>query len=118
MTMTASQSTAQDYALPNDWQHASERLALLEACHDPATFRRAQALGVDAGWSCLEAGAGHGSVARWLAQRWGPAGASSSTPAARCSRIARAGSTAPPRSSVGAGGRPGGTGAGPTPRDE
>jgi SAM-dependent methyltransferase len=74
MTTTASRSTAQDYALPNDWQRARERLALLEACHDPATFRRAQALGVDTGWSCLEAGAGHGSVARWLAQRVGPGG--------------------------------------------
>jgi hypothetical protein len=50
MTTTASQ----DYALPNDWQLAAERLTLLETCHDPATFRRAQALSV--GWSCLEAG--------------------------------------------------------------
>jgi SAM-dependent methyltransferase len=74
MKMTASRSTAHEYALPNDWQRASERLALLEACHDPATFRRAQALGVAAGWSCLEAGAGGGSVARWLAQRVGPSG--------------------------------------------
>jgi SAM-dependent methyltransferase len=74
MTRTASGSTTQDYALPNDWQLARERLALLEACHDPATFHRAQALGVGAGWSCLEAGAGHGSVARWLARRVGPSG--------------------------------------------
>jgi SAM-dependent methyltransferase len=74
MTTRAFSSIAQDYALPNDWQLARERLALLEACHDPATFRRARALGVDAGWSCLEAGAGHGSVARWLAQQVGPGG--------------------------------------------
>jgi SAM-dependent methyltransferase len=74
MTTTASTSIAQDYALPNDWQRAGERLALLEACHDAATFHRAQALGVDAGWTCLEAGAGHGSVARWLAQQVGPSG--------------------------------------------
>ena len=74
MRTTASGSTAQDYPLPNDWRLARERLALLEACHDPATFRRSQALGVRPGWSCLDASAGHGSVARWLAQRVGPGG--------------------------------------------
>jgi SAM-dependent methyltransferase len=63
------------YALPNDWELARRRLALLEACHDPATFRRAEALGVGPGWRCFEAGAGHGSVARWLASRVGESGA-------------------------------------------
>jgi hypothetical protein len=53
---TASRLTAQDYALPHDRQLARERLTLLEACHDPTTFRRAPTLGVSAGWSCLEAG--------------------------------------------------------------
>jgi SAM-dependent methyltransferase len=72
--MSALRPSEQDYALPNDWQLARRRLALLEACHDPATFRRAEALGVGAGWRCLEAGAGHGSVARWLATRVGARG--------------------------------------------
>src|SRR5918998_6841824 len=72
--MRATPSPEQDYPLPNDWQLARRRLELLEACHDPATFRRAEALGVSAGWRCLEAGAGHGSVARWLAERVGDTG--------------------------------------------
>jgi SAM-dependent methyltransferase len=55
------------YALPNAWDQAQRRLELLEACHDPGSFRRAEALGVAPGWRCLEAGAGNGSFARWLA---------------------------------------------------
>ena len=57
------------YALPNEWQLARERLELLEAAHDPASIRRASALGVGPGMRCLEAGAGGGSFARWLAAR-------------------------------------------------
>ena len=59
------------YVLPNAWELADRRLALLEACHDPASIRRAEALGVRPGWRCLEAGAGHGSFARWLAGQTG-----------------------------------------------
>jgi SAM-dependent methyltransferase len=57
------------YALPNEWQLARERLGLLEAAHDEASIRRASALGVGPGMRCLEAGAGGGSFARWLASR-------------------------------------------------
>ena len=57
------------YALPNEWQLARERLDLLEAAHDEASIRRASALGVGPGMRCLEAGAGGGSFARWLASR-------------------------------------------------
>jgi SAM-dependent methyltransferase len=64
----------QGYTLPNAWELARERLALLEACHDPASIRRAEALGVAPGWRCLDAGAGHGSFARWLAGRVGASG--------------------------------------------
>jgi len=60
--------------LPNDWELAESRLALLEGWHDPSSIRRATALGVGAGWDCLEAGAGHGSFARWLASRVGATG--------------------------------------------
>jgi SAM-dependent methyltransferase len=63
-----------DYALPNGWEQARRRLELLAACHDDASFRRASALGVAAGWRCLDAGAGQGSFARWLASRVGPDG--------------------------------------------
>jgi SAM-dependent methyltransferase len=38
------------------------------------SFRRAEALGVGRGWRCLDAGAGRGSFARWLASRVGPTG--------------------------------------------
>lgn len=63
--------TAKGYALPNSWDLARERLELLEACHDPASIRRAEALGAERGWRCLEVGAGHGSFACWLAERTG-----------------------------------------------
>jgi|SRR5215469_4942051 len=62
------------YAFDNAWRHAHQRLALLEQCLDPATFRRFQSVGVTTGWTCLEAGAGGGSVAQWLCAEVGPAG--------------------------------------------
>src|SRR5262249_13567684 len=40
----------------------------------PITTRRLTDLGVGPGWRCLDVGAGDGSVARWLADRVGPAG--------------------------------------------
>jgi len=61
------------YVVPNAWEHASRRLELLEACYDPTSFRRASALGVSEGWTCLDAGAGHGSFARWLGSKVGAA---------------------------------------------
>ena len=51
-----------------------KRLALLEEVFDPFTLQRLGAVGVRAGWSCLEVGAGRGSVARWLSERVVPAG--------------------------------------------
>jgi ubiquinone/menaquinone biosynthesis C-methylase UbiE len=68
------QQTAKGYALPNAWELSKQRLELLEACHDPSSFARARALGVGPGWRCLEAGAGNGSFARWLAMRVGETG--------------------------------------------
>jgi SAM-dependent methyltransferase len=65
---------AASYLAPNSWEHAARRLELLEACYDEASCARASALGVDEGWPCLEAGAGHGSFARWLGARAGAAG--------------------------------------------
>ncbi|HEY1273352.1 MAG TPA: methyltransferase domain-containing protein [Thermoleophilaceae bacterium] len=64
----------QDWGLPNEWELAETRLELLEASHDPSSIQRATALGVGPGWDCLEAGAGHGSFARWLASRVGESG--------------------------------------------
>jgi SAM-dependent methyltransferase len=65
---------AVSYVVPNSWEHARQRLELLEACFDPASFRRASTLGVREGWRCLDAGAGHGSFARWLSARTGNTG--------------------------------------------
>ena len=63
-----------DYLLDNAWQKARERLTLQESFADEATRRRIVALGLERGWRCLEAGAGAGSVARWLSTRVGPDG--------------------------------------------
>jgi SAM-dependent methyltransferase len=51
-----------------------EHLATLAALLDEATFGHLERLGVTAGWRCWEAGAGAGTVARWLAGRAGATG--------------------------------------------
>ena len=50
------------------------RLRLLEEYHDPLTASQLDAIGVGAGWRCLDAGAGGGSVTRMLAERVGSTG--------------------------------------------
>jgi SAM-dependent methyltransferase len=62
------------YALDNSWDRAKRRLALLEFTLDPKTKRRATALGLTAGWRCLEVGAGGGSIALWLSEQVGSEG--------------------------------------------
>jgi SAM-dependent methyltransferase len=47
---------------------------MIEAARDVHTIRSLEAVGVGDGWHCLDAGAGGGSIARWLGQRVGPAG--------------------------------------------
>ena len=51
-----------------------ERLSLLECVEDPSSRRHLAALSIERGWRCLEIGAGHGSIARWLAEQVGPQG--------------------------------------------
>src|SRR5712691_334154 len=51
-----------------------ERLSLLERAADPLSQRRLAALRIQPGWRCLEVGAGHGSIVRWLAAQVGPQG--------------------------------------------
>jgi 2-polyprenyl-3-methyl-5-hydroxy-6-metoxy-1,4-benzoquinol methylase len=63
-----------NYALANSWDHARQRLHLLEQYHDPLTRRRLEELGVRSGWRCLEVGAGAGSIASWLCRKVGSAG--------------------------------------------
>ena len=50
------------------------RLRLLEEYHDPLSIGQLDAIGVGAGWRCLDAGAGGGSITRVLADRVGGAG--------------------------------------------
>lgn len=61
------------YKLDRD-DSARARLSLLERLEDPATIAVLEGLGVNRGWRCLEAGAGGGSIARWLRSRVGPDG--------------------------------------------
>jgi SAM-dependent methyltransferase len=70
----ASASPDHSYVFSNVWELARLRLSLLEACHDPTSFRCAAALGIGQDWHCLDAGAGGGSFARWLAGRVGNRG--------------------------------------------
>jgi SAM-dependent methyltransferase len=51
-----------------------ERLGLLERVEDAPSQRHLAALGIQGGWQCLEVGAGHGSIAHWLAEQVGPQG--------------------------------------------
>lgn len=51
-----------------------ERLGLLERIEDARSQRHLAALGIQRGWRCLEVGAGHGSIAGWLAEQVGPQG--------------------------------------------
>jgi SAM-dependent methyltransferase len=48
-----------------------ERLLLLEEMYDPWSVKQLDAIGVAAGWRCLDVGAGGGSVTRMLADRVG-----------------------------------------------
>src|SRR5947209_2401718 len=62
------------YAFDNAWQQARDRLQAAEELLDTGTIRHLEALGVAHGWRCLEAGAGGGSIARWLCKRVGTQG--------------------------------------------
>jgi SAM-dependent methyltransferase len=63
-----------DYTIPPDWGAERERLELLAAWLDPATFRQLEALGCGPGWRCLEVGPGAGTTARWMGERVVPGG--------------------------------------------
>jgi len=65
---------APHYAFPHAAEDESRRLDLFERRLDPLTIRRIERLGVGRGATCLEIGGGHGSIARWLAERVGETG--------------------------------------------
>jgi len=71
-TNPAKQTTS--YLFDNAGTQVPDRFAALAAMYDPSSFRHLAAIGVRAGWHCLDIGAGGGSVARWLAERVAPGG--------------------------------------------
>ncbi len=62
------------YLLDNSHDHAGRRLTALSAIFDPVTARHVDRLGVSAGWTCWEVGAGGTSVVELLADRVAPGG--------------------------------------------
>lgn len=62
------------YLLDHDPEAGDLRLGVKERIQDPTTIEHLEAIGVAPGWSCLEVGAGRGSIADWLCRRVGPAG--------------------------------------------
>jgi SAM-dependent methyltransferase len=67
-------TTTSDYVFNSRWEGERGRLNLLEEAYDPATLAQLSRLGVEPGWTCLEVGAGAGSIARWLGRQVGPTG--------------------------------------------
>ena len=63
-----------EYVYDQDWKDERERLAGIERLWDPGSTELLAKLGVGPGWSCLEVGAGGGSMSEWLADRVGAEG--------------------------------------------
>ena len=62
------------YVFDNSWEKERVRLAGLESMLDPGTRRHLDAVGLGAGWTCLEVGGGGGSIVQWLCRRVGATG--------------------------------------------
>ena len=62
------------YGFDPAWTGERDRMLLAESLLDPVSTRQLESIGVRGGMRCLEAGAGAGSMARWLATRAGPGG--------------------------------------------
>jgi ubiquinone/menaquinone biosynthesis C-methylase UbiE len=63
-----------DYLYQNEHAVALSRLQALEQIEDAHTLEQLVALGIVVGWTCLEIGAGAGSIAYWLAAQVGNEG--------------------------------------------
>lgn len=77
--MTTTTSSAGGYLLDNAGAQVPDRWTALSGLYDEPTFRRFREVGIRPSWSCLEIGAGGGSVARWLAEQVGPDGVVTAT---------------------------------------
>jgi SAM-dependent methyltransferase len=62
------------YIFDNAAVQAATRLSALAAIFDPGTVRHLTEMGVTEGWTCLEIGAGGGTIANWLCDSVGPEG--------------------------------------------
>ncbi len=62
------------YILDDSIHIEYERLDLMSKILDPWTRSYLDAIGVGAGWRCLEIGGGNGSITEWLASRVGSTG--------------------------------------------
>jgi SAM-dependent methyltransferase len=65
---------AADYPIEKNREEARSRLTIKERIQDPTTISTLQRIGVCEGWTCLEVGAGGGSIATWLCGAVGPTG--------------------------------------------
>jgi SAM-dependent methyltransferase len=63
-----------DYFFDQRWEQERRRLEAYAEMYDPGTIAELTRIGVGPGWSCLEVGAGTGTIATWLAERAGPGG--------------------------------------------
>lgn len=63
-----------EYLFDQAWARERHRLDALGRMYDAGTIERLARTGVCEGWSCLEVGAGSGTVARWMAEQVGPSG--------------------------------------------
>lgn len=72
--ITRPERTGRTYVLDNVERYGQVRYKLLSEIFDGITTRALRIAGVRSGWSCLEAGAGAGSIAHWLARRVGSTG--------------------------------------------
>lgn len=62
------------YLYEHTWDQERRRLALLEEVFDPASEEYLGRIPIPVGGSCLEVGAGAGSIAGWFCDRVGPDG--------------------------------------------
>jgi SAM-dependent methyltransferase len=65
---------AADYPIDRKREVARRRLTLKEQIQDPTTISALQRIGICEGWTCLEVGAGGGSIAAWLCGEVGSTG--------------------------------------------
>jgi SAM-dependent methyltransferase len=72
--MLAVMRSHEHYVIPHSLAGEQARLRLMSGLLDPQSRRHLTSLGLAAGWSCLEFGAGNGTVSEWIAARVGPGG--------------------------------------------